>query len=674
MHLNKNLKSKVLIFPLFLLVLWVFTFYFFYSLVVPPSFDGGLNLNVAKSLATGKGYGSYYNNFELFPQKIQTNIPYIGPAAFVYAIGGVNIFTSQFINFLYLIFFGLMLYAVLRKIESISISILCVFFALQVPGIEQFGMSGYGEIPALSYLMLGLLLLTMSLERDSTILPFSGGVALAFSYLTKTVALLWVFPTAGIYALMVLVRGRPRMQILMLCAGFMVPVIGWEFYRFISLGGSQPYMEWWFIQLKAILSRAGAHSRLHNTPGIISKAIEHFNLLSKQTHTPVIFILTMWILPLPIVIFIIVRSWNKIQDRYIFLIGSFYLVATLYLIWWIFLTPTAQAWLRRILNGLVLQQVLSILILSFLIRWVSKFFIKGNNSTKKMWSSKWYAVPLLSLIILVGIGPASFFIQGKVIFRFLPSAEKYSEFFKMTDIVSNLPDEAHIFGYGWWEAPVIALFSNRNIDNLQKWKIRDVVSLPAKYLVCDTYFLSIAPDVIAQLRKIYYLNPIYISNSGAVFNIMGEKPLKAQIDGSNTDFKSFVALDSEDYLYLRGAYKREGKIRWASPEVRILLWRTSENFVSAEVTVPPGLMNFKEKSEGKKNGAELTLFSENCSEASLFIPKPGRYRISAPINCESTPSGAPFEILIALNSQLDPRDISPDIRSLAFRLHTVELY
>jgi hypothetical protein len=113
-------------------------------------------------------------------------------------------------------------------------------------------------------------------------------------------------------------------------------------------------------------------------------------------------------------------------------------------------------------------------------------------------------------------------------------------------------------------------------------------------------------------------------------------------------------------------------MRWASPEVRILLWRTNENVASAEVTVPGGLMAFKIRQE-KNTPLNLRLLAGDCCDATMEISRPGRYRIEAPIGCPPSPSGEPFEMTLTLNSQLDLKDISPDTRSLAFLIHSVEL-
>jgi hypothetical protein len=183
------------------------------------------------------------------------------------------------------------------------------------------------------------------------------------------------------------------------------------------------------------------------------------------------------------------------------------------------------------------------------------------------------------------------------------------------------------------------------------------------------------PDLVRdslQLLRKCRLNA-YRPISGTIFDILGGMKPPPRPDDSYVNLRSSVAFDREDYIHLSGAYEREGNMRWASPEVRILLWRTNENLVSAEVTVPEGLMGFNGEL-GKNEPVVLRLFSKGCAEAALDIPKPGRYRIEAPVICaQKEAAGEPFEVLLTLNSHLDPIAISPDVRSLAFRLHVVKL-
>jgi hypothetical protein len=177
-------------------------------------------------------------------------------------------------------------------------------------------------------------------------------------------------------------------------------------------------------------------------------------------------------------------------------------------------------------------------------------------------------------------------------------------------------------------------------------------------------------DSLRLLRK-YKLNA-YRPVSGLLFDFIQEKKQLPPIGNNLKSLRSCVLLDREDYKYINGVYAREDNWRWASPEVHILLWRTNQNMVSAEVTVPEGLLGFKSE-HGNKNAVKLHLVAKGCAKSTLDIPKQGHYLIEAPITCSPIPAGAPFEIILSLNSQLDPHEIVPDVRILSFQLHKIEL-
>lgn len=114
--------GKVTVFVLGLCLVSIIVFYVQTALWSPPSFDGGLNLNVARSLLEGTGYGSYYNGFRLFPIETQTNAPYVFPAALAFGVLGVGLLSSQVVNLGYVVLFALALYVALRRRERPAVA------------------------------------------------------------------------------------------------------------------------------------------------------------------------------------------------------------------------------------------------------------------------------------------------------------------------------------------------------------------------------------------------------------------------------------------------------------------------------------------------------------------------------------------------------------------------
>lgn len=670
---NIKLKMNILMMAIIgFLILLSCLFYIRFAMENPPSFDGALNLNVSRSLVEGKGYGSYYNGYKLFPIETQTNSPYVFPAAIAYYVSGISVFSSQIVNLVYMLIFFLGMYAVSRKLMTLTGAMLVVLFSFQTPGIAEFGMSGYGEIPALSYFLLSLIVLYSSLEHEKSQYAFIGGFLLGLSFLTKTVALLWIAPTILFFSAIVLF-GRKKIGLILIlsvCSGFIVPVVCFEFYRMISLGSLSTYWKWWSDQFVEIASQSGVRTKLKDTGGLFTKAVTHAGLLAQQTNTRLPVLLLLWIIPAPVILkklYLLLRSKDI---KSFFVLGALAGISLAYIIWWIFITPTEQAWLRRILNGLILQQVIAVYAAYILIKRVrAELEKRQEEGTKKFLKILKHSV-FIAGFILISISILFFSVNGQVLTRSTKPSKEILEETAIANIIRQLPVEAKIFGAGWWQAPVLALFSGRDIDNIEAWDKNALSELSEKYLVFDLYALALDPKKIIDLRSEFILEPKYESSSGAVYKIIKEIPLNAKYRDTNDKYKDHIALDTDDYPYIDGVFDREGNTRWASPHARVLLWRTDQNHVAAEITIPEDILGL---TDNDKKVITFTMKSGNCVDKKIEIPSQGRYRIEAPIDCPNNPGGSSFEVTLSLNSRMDPIKITPDVRDLAFKIHTVEL-
>ena len=163
----------------------------------PVSYDGAMNLQVAEHLASGGGYARPYHGIRPFPHEIQTNAPYVLLAALVFALGGVGLFTAQLPNLIYLAFACVVAAAAFRK-DSLREPWpwLAALAVLVTPGLLDWGMNAYGELPALTWWLLGTVVL---LGRPVTAprIALAGG-CLGLAMITKTVMLLPVACTLAL--------------------------------------------------------------------------------------------------------------------------------------------------------------------------------------------------------------------------------------------------------------------------------------------------------------------------------------------------------------------------------------------------------------------------------------------------------------------------------------------
>src|SRR4249919_79022 len=140
-------------------LLWVLVMVGNYGLNRPVSFDGAMNLQVAQSLSDGEGYVRHYGGTHAFPMEVQTNAPFIVPAAAVFKLFGVGLVQSQLVNFAYLALFLVLVGYVLTRFFNAGVGLVGALACFLVPGFYQIGMNGWGELVAFFWWLTGTYLL-----------------------------------------------------------------------------------------------------------------------------------------------------------------------------------------------------------------------------------------------------------------------------------------------------------------------------------------------------------------------------------------------------------------------------------------------------------------------------------------------------------------------------------
>jgi 4-amino-4-deoxy-L-arabinose transferase-like glycosyltransferase len=186
---------------LLLLTLWLLLLR--QPVLPPPWFDEGINLSAAATLAQS---GLYALPDALGPRvldpAIQTGPTVLVPIAVVYKLFGVGILQARLV----IVAFGLLAFCaywlLARWLIGPRPALLALLFLLAGtpdPYANFLGMSrqALGEIPALAYLLLGLLIWLKAVERRSTSLAplIFSGMAWGMAMLTKSQVML-TFPAA----------------------------------------------------------------------------------------------------------------------------------------------------------------------------------------------------------------------------------------------------------------------------------------------------------------------------------------------------------------------------------------------------------------------------------------------------------------------------------------------
>ncbi len=601
-----------------------------------PSFDGALNLNVAASVAAGHGYGFRYDSFFAFPA--QTDGPFVLPSALLFRLFGIGVATMQLVNLAYLAGFVLVVMAVLRRMGAAPwLAGVGPLACLLTPGMGDCAVGGYGEVPMLAWLLAGCL--AAGRRRHGA----AGGL-MGLAALTKAVAWLCVAPAVVICALFI-VGGSERRRLRALAAlagGLLAPLLGWELFRLASLGSPVAWWRWWALQLGQVGVQSGA-GELAGTAAALAKLRAHLALLSGQVSVPAAllsgWLLVPWLLALH-------RLSGGLPREPALLLCLLLVCPLLYAAWWLLVTPTDMAWLRRILPGLLLQTCLI----------VGLAWPPWPAGGRRAWA------PLLLLVALVLPGEALMLRYGARVSPRPPASGERHRTDRLVDRLRALPADAVVFGVGWWQAPLFALLSGRTFMNLDLWDAARVDALPYKYLVVDPAATNLAGSRLAQVGLTATLAPMLRDPDMALYRIVAIDP-----DRGLRDPAPLVAgFDGRAVAQTSGWYLPDGDWAWVSPRSRIRLGRGGQARLAIDAAFWDELFV-----HGPRH---LHVEAPGCLDRTVPIPSSGSRRIVLPLQCPPSSATVPMTVTLSFDGAMPrPHQLDADTRDLAFQVRRLML-
>ncbi|MGT2471957.1 ArnT family glycosyltransferase [Paraburkholderia terrae] len=645
-------------------IVWTLLGFWHYATIAPPSFDGAMNLRTAASFMRGDGYGFYYDRF--FPFPAQTDGPFILPTALAFWIGGITPFTGQVVNLIYIAAFILLAVALLRRVHvPLWLALFTAMTCLSTPGFVENSMNGYGEVPMLTWFFGGLLVLVSG--RDGfNVQPARllwTGFLFGIAYLTKVVALVCVGPALLVlFCVIVSQPGRVR-RLFVLGLGLVVPVLCWEVFRVVEIGNVRGYVSWWRFQLGQVGAQSGAR-RSEAGEGLLSKGAHHLSMLSDMTGVSAV--LLGFVIIVPIVLGLAIALDRKSSPALRLALFMLTGVTGLYFLWWIFISPTAMTWLRRILDGLLLLQCLIAVLLAVI--WARP---AGRSEGRPSTTCLSNVLMLIALLPVV-IGQLTLIRNGQTFTRPPQVADYQLDTYKLADAVRKLPADATIFGAGWWQAPAVALFSGRNFSNFEHWRASRIDAVSDKYFVADMYTIGISQPTIDKVLARSQHQQLMKMQGGELYRLGSVQPYLpfAPEDTDVSRLSGGFDLSDGDYSARRGFFPREeDRLAWAGPDTAVMLKRDAQTALDMRVEVPPDL-----RSQQNGRDAILHVTSPGCLDASVDLVPGGQQSIHLPLTCAAWPEARPFEVKLSVDQQVPfIVQIDSDNRLRSFRLLSMRL-
>ncbi len=206
-------------------------------------YDEGVFSQVASNLAR---YGHYATtiisgqSFSDFNSGITTGPTVILPAAVSYKLFGISIMSGRVVSMAYLILFLGIFYFFTKKVFGENVALLSfasIFFTRFILIVIKWGRFLMGEVPAMSFLFLGLFFHASAEENDSEHDYLLSGLFYGLSILTKEYVALFLLPALALYLILKKnILKDARKMVLPLLIGILAPELIFYSFKIHFLG------------------------------------------------------------------------------------------------------------------------------------------------------------------------------------------------------------------------------------------------------------------------------------------------------------------------------------------------------------------------------------------------------------------------------------------------------
>lgn len=501
-----------------------------------PTFDGAMNFQVAENIADGDGFvrdyhyagtvrDDPYGNTTIAPAEVQTSGFWILIAAAVLKVFGLSTFSLQLTNLLFmfgllaLVWYALRPWSFLQVIGPTTVIFL-------TPAVAGNSLGGYGEFSIAALAIGALLALARIAEGNRHALKLAMAafvfVGTAITIKTVAVALLPVV-LVGLVLVAYTRNDVPRLPLLATVPVVGIPVVVFEAYRMTQLGSPARWLAYWEHQAGWIGFQSGL-TKSGTAASVLDKGRAHLEILSNIVGMSNVVLAVLLVLPGALVVasFLLrgcgVREWLAKPGRLLVTLLVSY--QTLYLVWWLFMTPTEKAWLRRVIIGWVVMMVALLVVAgiswtSARIRWPETRFRHAR-------------VPAAVATFAVGVvyaGPAAALAAKNYDTYTEPPTTRENDVAAVVQYVEELGVRGDMpCGLHWWGAPVISLYADLPFCNLEQINpctvpYRGLLESGRVFLVWDRYAQAIIAATPPERAAFTYSRVASPSSYATVYKV-----------------------------------------------------------------------------------------------------------------------------------------------------------
>lgn len=573
--LIKNSFHKTFLWGLSFAVLCLLSLYVFFN--VGLEFDGAFHTQCAINLFKNGNYTLNYGDFT----HIQTKLPFQLINGFFLMICGINYSAANLANIVFYIFLWLLVRKLFAKYDTslLFISFLAISFNTWT---LKLAFQGFGEMPSLVFALWGLYYSSFYQKSDKHL--FFSGVLIGTAIATKWVLVLVLAPFSLVIIQFLFSRNFRFAGIII--AGFVISLLS-----FLSI-------EYYFARpdIGETLTNIASHSSgtsVQYYQSYSERLLKFWDAYVKYAGGDIIiaskFIL-MVLVAIPSIIIGInfikqLSKGNSITPEQLFFLqlASFFFV---YFFWWFILG--SKPWYRRYYNADALLYLSAALC-----------FYLWKDTFKRILYLR-YIVPVFMLLSTAVFAVA---LYPKINKQLYFNKNENSEESKLKSALLKLPVEYTGYGYGWWQAPRWAFFSQRAFKDITALSLEEKNLLLSgsgnHYMFFDSENSS-DPNAYRRMHELYELEPVYSNNGFMIKKIISCKgQIDKQLEQTSTSDNEPIIADATraklayvdyrmgDYMESIGLHEREqNRYKWSSKRSSIALTSKDMSRFTALLRIP----------------------------------------------------------------------------------------
>jgi len=517
----------------------------------PVSFDGALNAQAAMNLVEHGRYGLGGAEFRDFDHRLQTGPTVVLPTALAFRLLGVGNSVAQLPNLVYFVLFFAVATHFAYRHGGVVGAVIALGLLVQTPNIGPLGLKLYGEIPALFFFFVGLLSLDHLHKRAQTVWAAVAGLSFGLAIVTKIVMVIPVAATGlVVLAISITRRSFNSRHLAALAGGACAPAAIFELIKILVLGPTM-WVGWWAVMVRRTAGQ-GLPIGMPDTPGTLPKAATHLVILSESVGVPLWCLVLLLLVP-TILLALLWRRARAADSPAVPIsvsVVSLWLAATSFVGWWLVLTPTSRAWPRRVLIGLLLQELLISVVLGSTIQGLTRHRRQANGRGPR---NLVHGAAVTAAILLVAVGSLLAYNLPRIDW---PTAESQQrrEIEAVAGTMKTLAPSSLIYGVGWYRAPVLALFSGREIKDFNWFPVeRFGKSLTNTYLVVDNHLATHQPQLVEEILARSVYQTVIQAGNFALYELEKVLPYPSIPVADRTDrLLSLIHPKDDDYPYVAG--------------------------------------------------------------------------------------------------------------------------